>query len=134
MGNFFVPTGQTEQASQELAHLDDETQFEFGGCSQEEISNLVDQVLSSIDDVFTTSNVNGSDSGSDAAAVVVAGGQCGGSLCQDCGNFVSVDSNPEPFATTEAVCQHCGASIRIDRGLDDEASDKNGLEGFEYSR
>ena len=123
-GNFYIPSGQTEQASQEFTNLEDEAQFEFGGCSQEEISNLVDQVLSSID-VFTTPNVTDTDT-----VVRLASG----SLCQDCGNFVSVDSNPKPDATTDAVCQHCGASIRIEKSLDDENSDKNCLEDFDDSR
>jgi hypothetical protein len=42
--NYFIPNPETGQASNEFSQLDDETQFEFGGCSQEEISNLVDQV------------------------------------------------------------------------------------------
>jgi hypothetical protein len=45
--SFFVPTSTPDEAGA-YGHMEDESQFEFGGCSQEEISNLVDQVPMSL--------------------------------------------------------------------------------------
>jgi hypothetical protein len=98
--NYFIPNPETGQASNEFSQLDDETQFEFGGCSQEEISNLVDQVLSSID-VFSSTNdadVRTTPGDADVRTTSVDADAdarpSNGTLCQDCGNFVLIDSSP----------------------------------------
>ena len=121
--NYFLPGSETQQASDDFAHLEDEAQFEFGGCSQEEISNLVDQVLSSID-VFTTTSAPTTTTTTQTTATsldAINTSPASGSLCQDCGNFVAFEASLERL---ETVCQDCGAAIKFDRLAADEDSEK----------
>ena len=108
--NYFIPSSQTDHANEDFVHLEEDTQFGFGGCSQEEISNLVDQVLSSIDAFPTTTDVQ----------VECDNRQTSGTLCQDCGNFVEIDTSLNDL--THLFCQHCGASIDFDRQSVEENS------------
>ena len=108
--NYFIPSSQTGHPNSDFVHLEEDTQFGFGGCSQEEISNLVDQVLSSIDAFPTTTDVQ----------VECDNRQTSGTLCQDCGNFVEIETSPNDL--THLFCQHCGASIDFDRQSVDENS------------
>jgi len=71
----------------------------FGDCSQEEISEFVDQVLNSLD-IIPTPNSNTTFADSTTA---------NGSLCQDCGHFNPIDWES---VLVEIDCRHCGAKIR----------------------
>ena len=106
--NYFIPSSETGQANSELVHLEEDSHFGFGGCSQEEISNLVDQVLSSIDAFPTTTDSDIRD--------VCDNRSTSGTLCQDCGNFVELEPTSSHL---ETVCQHCGATIKCDQNQED---------------
>ena len=119
--NYYIPSNETEHSSSDLAHLEEDSQFGFGGCSQEEISNIVDQVLSTIDAFPTTTTTPPT-----ATATIDSGVQVtSGTLCQDCGNFVELE--PAPLHS-ELFCQHCGASIKCDQQQCDESSTSKSCE------
>jgi hypothetical protein len=106
--NYFIPSNGTEHSNSDLTQLEEDSQFGFGGCSQEEISNIVDQVLSTIDAFPTTTTTIESD-------IQLTSG----TLCQDCGNFVELE--PAPIHL-ELFCQHCGASIKCNQLQQSEES------------
>ena len=114
--NYFIPNSGTEHSNGDLVHLEEDSQFGFGGCSQEEISNIVDQVLSTIDAFPTTTTTTTIESGIQHTS---------GTLCQDCGNFVELESVPLHL---ELFCQHCGASIKCDQQQSEEGSNSESKE------